>query len=80
MKFDNLNKWGDYWYLPTMRELSIFDNSGTRVAGWYVQIGREYRDWTFHCLVNTLPVPLVFNKLTDWKDAVVDRLVECEDQ
>ncbi len=82
MKFGYLNRFGDYWYMPRMDGLSVFNaTTGDRVAEWYVHNSRqEWKTWSFHCLVNTLP-PDVASRfghvVRDWEKYVDDRLVEC---
>jgi len=86
MKFTTLNPWYDYWYLPTMTGLDVFDRTtGSRVASWYVDVaGRNYKPdhWNFHCLVNTLSARLRIefaSVVKQWEEYVSARLTECRD-
>ena len=83
MTFNNLNKWGDFWYFPCMKGLFVFEAlTGGKVAEWYVNCeliaGRPYK-WSFHELVNTLPdyeKADFMGIVTEWKDTVNARFNE----
>ncbi len=82
MKFANLNRWGDYWYLPRMNGLYVFDAvTGDKVSDWYVHdSAREWKTWSFHCCVNTLPPDRAAEfgyVVRDWEQYVDARLTEC---
>ncbi len=56
MKMSQLNRWHDWWYLPTMSSLYVFDaTTGIRVSMWYVSGPYEWKRWYFGCHDNKLP-------------------------
>jgi hypothetical protein len=87
MRFGNLTKWQNWWYLPRMDALSVFDFvTGERVAEWYVNytitnsFDNRPQNWTFQCLVNTLPPDAArdFGEVVKgWEDYINARLKEC---
>jgi hypothetical protein len=82
MKFDALNYWDKWAYLPLMDRLMIFELLGGRVAEWFVTVHEPSyypESWEFHCLVNTLPKekkPLFERVVEEWKQYVDKRLQE----
>jgi len=75
---NRLIRWGDYQYLALMNSLVVFDDCGDMVAEWTVT-STKY-DWSFNCVVNTLPNEVKCNfekQVADpWKQYVDDRLME----
>lgn len=58
MTLGSLVRWRNWWYLPTMETLSVFDaETGQCVSKWYVYspYNAEHKRWYFYCNVDTLP-------------------------